>query len=118
MMQSMKAATQWICVLTGACFVGWTHDHTDEIPVVLGIVLILSAILGLVFPAKPWLTGFLLGAPVFLVETLVHFGVIGAPYHPSAGLPWPALLGFVPSMGGALFGSAVRHLSKAVHPAG
>lgn len=113
----MKQAVQWICVLAGAAFIGWTHDHTDEVPVVLGFVLIISGVAGLVFPAKPWLTGFLLGAPVFLVETFVHFGVIGAPYPPSTGLPWAALVAFVPSMGGAFFGSAMRHLNKAENPA-
>ncbi len=103
---------QWVCVLAGAGFVGWSDAHTDEIPVVLGFVLIISAILGGVFPKRPWLTGFLMGAPMFLVEALVHFSVVHAPYAPSAGLPWPALLGFVPAMGGAFFGSAVRHLNR------
>lgn len=101
----------WICVLSAATFIGWTHDHTDEIPVVLGFVLIVSALVAGVFPRRPWITGFLIGAPVFLVETLVHFSLIGAPYPPSSGLPWPALFAFVPSMGGAFFGSAVRHLN-------
>jgi len=108
----MKPVVQWICVLGGAVFVGWCDAHTDEIPVVLGFVLLLSAILGGVFPARPWLTGFLMGAPMFLVETLAHFSVIHVPYTPSAGLPWAALLGFIPAMGGAFFGSAVRHLKR------
>jgi hypothetical protein len=108
----MKNALQWTCVLAGAAFIGWCHAHTDEVPVVLGIILILSTFLSLVFPRWPWLTGFLLGAPVFLVETLVHFSVIHAPYPPSSGLPWAALLGFVPAMGGAFFGSAIRHLNS------
>lgn len=112
----MKLA-YWISVMAAAGFIGWSHDHTDEIPVVLGFVLILSTVVCLVFPKRPWLSGFLLGAPVFLVETLVHFGLIGAPYPASPGLPWPALTAFVPSMGGAFFGSAVRHLSRESNPA-
>jgi hypothetical protein len=103
---------QWLCVAAGAAFIGWTHAHTDEIPVVLGFVLIIGAGLGGVFPRRPWLTGFLLGAPVFVVETGVHYSLIGAPYPPSVGLPWPALLAFFPAMGGAFLGSAVRHLNK------
>jgi hypothetical protein len=109
---------QWVCVLAGSIFIGWSHAHTDEIPVVLGFVLILSAALGLIFPAKPWLTGFLMGAPLFLVETLVHFSLVHAPYPPSSGLPWNALFGFVPALGGAFFGSAVRNLNKEANPAG
>jgi len=110
----MKSAIQWTCVLACAVFAGWSDAHTDEIPVVLGFVLLLSAILGGVFPRQPWITGFLMGAPMFLVETLAHFSVIHVPYTPSLGLPWAALLGFIPAMGGALFGSALRHLNG--HP--
>ena len=108
---------QWVCVLAGSVFIGWSHAHTDEIPVVLGIVLILSTILGLIFPAKPWLAALLLGAPLFFVETLVHFSLVHAPYPPSIGLPWPALTGFVPAFGGSFFGSAVRNLNKEAKPA-
>jgi uncharacterized membrane protein SirB2 len=113
----MRQTIRWFCIIPAAVFVGFTHDHTDEIPVVLGIVLILSAILGLAFPQKPWLTGFLLGIPVFIVETMVHLQWLTAPYPPSAGIPWVALFGLVPAMGGAMFGSAVRHLNKEVKPA-
>ena len=108
----MKQFRQWLCVLVGAGFIRWAHAHTDEIPVVLGFILILSALLGGVFPGRPWLTGLLLGAQPFIVETLVHFHVVHAPYPPSVGLPWAALFAFVPAMGGAFFGSAVRHLSQ------
>src|SRR5579862_10071269 len=108
----MNHVAQWPFVLAGAFLIGWTHAHTDEIPVVLGFVLILSTLLGAVFPRWPWLTGFLTGAPVFLVETLVHFSMIRAPYPPSAGLPWPALTAFVPAMGGAFLGSVVRNLKN------
>ncbi len=114
----MKKATQWICVLACAAFIGWTHAHTDEIPVVMGFILILSAALGLVFPKRPWLAGFLVGIPVFLVETLVHFSLVHAPYPASAEIPWVALVGLIPALGGMFFGSAVRHLKKEVNPAG
>ena len=116
--QSMKQTMQWSCVLAASLFIGWTHDHTDEIPVVLGFVLLLSAILGLAFPRRPWLTGLLTGIPVFVVETMVHFKWIGAPYGASAGIPWVALVALIPAMGGAFFGSAMRHLNKEVNPAG
>lgn len=107
----MKQWTQWSLVLAGSIFVGWSHAHTDEIPVVLGIVLILSAVLGCVFPSRPWLTGFLLGIPPFIVELLAHFGMIQVPYRVAAGIPWAALFGLVPGMGGTFFGSAIRHLN-------
>ena len=107
----MKRA-QWPCVFAAAIIIGWTHSRTDEVPVVLGLVLLLSAILGLVFPSRPWLTGLIIGLPPFFVELLVHFHVIHAPWPASEGLPWPALLGLVPGLGGSLFGSAIRHLNR------
>ena len=107
----MKRA-HWPCVFAAAIVIGWAHSHTDEVPVVLGLVLLLSAILGLVFPSRPWLTAIILGIPPFIVETLVHFGVIHAPYPASEALPWAALLGLIPASGGALFGSAIRHLNR------
>ena len=113
----MKQTAQWVCILAGAVLIGWTHAHTDEVPVVLGLILLLSAILGGVFPRWPWMTGFFLGVPPFIVETLVHYSVIHAPYSPSVGLPWGATFAFIPAMGGAFFGSAVRHFKKESNPA-
>ncbi len=107
----MQSMIQWLFVIAGAAFIGWTHDHTDEIPVVLGFVLIVGALLGSLFPRKPWLTGILVGIPVFLTETMVHFHWIGAPYPPSAGIPWVALVALIPALGAAFFGSAVRKLT-------
>lgn len=114
----MKNITQWACVVISACLIAWAHDHTDEVPVVLGLILILSAILGGVFPRRPWLTGFLMGVSPFIVETLLHYGLIRAPYPASSGLPWAALFAFVPAFGGAFFGSAVRSLSRQQKRAG
>ena len=94
------------------------HDHTDEIPIVLGSILILSSILAGIFPRRPWLTGIIIGVPPFIVETLLHYGLIHAPYPPSAGLPWVALFALIPAMGGAFFGSAVRRLGRQEKHAG
>lgn len=107
----MKRA-QWPLVLAAALFIGWAHSHTDEVPVVLGFVLLLSAILGLAFPSRPWLSGLAIGIPPFIVETLAHFDLIHVPYAASKTIPWAALLGLVPGLGGAFFGSAIRHLGR------
>jgi hypothetical protein len=114
----MKQVIQWVCVVAVAGFIGWTHAHTDEIPVVLGFILILSAILGGVFPRKPWITGIIIGVVPFIVEALHNYGWIHAPYPPSVGLPWAPLVAFLPALGGAWFGSAVRHLSRQKKHAG
>jgi hypothetical protein len=89
----MKQAKRCVRTFVAAAFIGWSHARTDEIPVVLGFILIVSAVVAGVFPQRHWFTRFFIGAPVFLVETFVHFGVIHAPYPPSKGLPWaPASL--------------------------
>ena len=108
----MKSALQWVCVLGGAFFIGWSDAHTDEIPVVLGFALIVSAALGLAFPRLPWVTGLFVGIAPFFVETLAHLAIVHVPYKPSPGIPWAALLGLIPAMGGVMFGAAIRNLNR------
>jgi uncharacterized membrane protein YhhN len=103
---------KWACVLGGAFFIAWSDAHTDEIPVVLGFALVVSAVLGIAFPRLPWVTGFLIGIQPFFVEMLAHLLIVHTPYKPSAGIPWPALLGLIPAMGGVFFGSAIRNLNR------
>lgn len=103
---------KWICVLGGAFFIAWSDAHTDEIPVVLGFALVVSALLGLAFPRLPWVTALLVGIQPFFIETLAHWSIVHTPYKPSAGIPWAALLGLIPAMGGVMFGSAIRNLNR------
>lgn len=97
-------------LLAAIAFIAWAHTNTDEVPIVLGIILILSSVLSGFF-LHPVLVGFLTGIPVFIVELLVHFRLMGAHWAPSAGIPWAALVAFVPAYGGAFFGAAVRKLN-------
>ena len=83
------------------------HTHTDELPIVLGILLLLSAGVAAIFPQRFLLTTALLGAALFVAETLVHFRVLPAPYPVSAGLPWVALTGYVPAALGVALGTAI-----------
>jgi hypothetical protein len=102
---------QWPATVAATLLIAWDQANTAEIPVGLGIVLLLSVTLGLLFPLRPWLTGLITGLAPFCIETLAHFGVIGVPYHLAGGIPWQALLGLVPGLGGSLFGAAIRHLN-------
>jgi hypothetical protein len=95
-------------LLISALFLGWAHTHTDEIPIVLGIVLIVSGVVGILFPRHAVISILVLGPAIFCAETLVHFGVLRAPYPPSNGLPWAALAGFVPAAIGVGVGAMVR----------
>jgi hypothetical protein len=108
--QSMKTAW-WFAAILGPLFLGWAHVHTDEIPVVLGFVLIVSAVLGALEPSRFLVSWAVAGAPLFVAETLVHFGMIGAPYPPSAGLPFVALVAYVPAAIGVAAGAGVRRMT-------
>ena len=103
----------WPCLRAAAAFLVWAHTHTDEIPVVLGFVLIAGGILGAAFPKPFAVTVLVLGAALFCAETLVHFGVLRAPYPPSAGLPWVALVGYVPAILGVGVGAGLRRFGSA-----
>ncbi len=98
--------------MAGVCFVGWAHCHTDEIPIVLGFVLILGFALGAAWSGHFLTSWVLAGAPLFPVETMVHFGWISAPYPPSAGLPFVALVAYVPALLGVAAGTGVRRLMR------
>ena len=71
----------WPSALCGAAFLGWAHCHTDEIPIVFGLVIIVGALLGVVSPRRAVLSWAVVGAPIPVVEILVHYSLIRAPYH-------------------------------------
>jgi hypothetical protein len=106
-MQSMNVA-YWIAVLAGTGFLFFAHSHTDEIPVVFGFVIIVGAILGALMPRRAILSWFLTGAPIPIVETLVHYSLIRAPYPASEGLPFVALIAYVPAAIGVAIGAGLR----------
>ena len=103
----------WPCLIAAAFFIGWCDTHTDEIPIVLGFVLIICGALGLLWPQYFLLTGIVVGLSVFAAETLVNFGVLRAPYPSKPGLPWPALLALIPAMVGAAAGAGIRRMATA-----
>jgi hypothetical protein len=100
----------WPCLIAAVAFLIWTHTHTDEIPIVLGIVLIVSALLAMAFPREFAFTGLFCGGAIFIAETLVHFSILPAPYPPAAGIPWPALFGYLPALFGVGIGVGVRRM--------
>lgn len=97
-----------LLLLLAVLFLMWTHTHTDEIPIVLSLVLLTNGILAAAFPRFVLLSVILAGGAVFAAETLVHFSVLPAPYPPSKGLPWAALIAYVPALAGAGIGYALR----------
>jgi hypothetical protein len=83
-------------------------SHTDEIPIVLGFVLIASALLAVVFPRRFIISAAIIGVCLFVAETLVHYSALHAPYSAGTDLPWMALVGYVPAVLGTAFGVGVR----------
>lgn len=100
----------WPCLLAAAAFLIWAHTHTDELPIVLGFVLISSALLAAAFPDKFVLTAAVTGVSLFVAETLVHYSALSAPYPASKALPWVALFGYVPAVLGTAFGVGVHRI--------
>ena len=112
MMQSMDKL-YWPCLIASALFIGWCDTHTDETPIVLGFVLIVSGALGLLWPRYFLITGVVVGLSVFAAETLVNFGALRAPYPAKSGFAWPALVAVIPAMAGAAAGAGIRRMSAA-----
>jgi uncharacterized membrane-anchored protein YitT (DUF2179 family) len=101
----------WLGLMLATGFLIWAHTHTDELPIVLGFVLIVSALVAAVFPDMVVYTGIITGASLFVAEMLVHFSVLSAPYPASTGLPWVALFGYVPAILGVGIGVGVRRMA-------
>jgi hypothetical protein len=106
-MQSMNAS-YWIVALVGAGFLGFAHCHTDELPIVLGFVIIVGTLLGALSPRRFLLSWVITGAPIPIVETLVHYSLIHAPYPASEGLPFVALIAYIPAAIGVGVGVGLR----------
>ena len=97
-----------LSLLVAAVFLIWVHTHTDELPIVLGLVLLSAGGVAAAFPKRFLTTLLVLGATLFIAETLVHFGLLQAPYAASTGLPWVALVAYVPAAIGAGLGRLIR----------
>jgi hypothetical protein len=69
----------WVVAVAGAAFLGWAHDHTDELTVMFAFVLIIGGILGVLAPRRFLVSWVIAGTPIPIVETLLHYGLIGAP---------------------------------------
>jgi hypothetical protein len=104
--------TYWVAALAGAVFLGWAHDHTDEVPIVFGFVMIVGAVLGAVAPRRYLASWVIASVPVPIVETLLHFRLIGAPYPPAPtkDLPLIALAAAVPALIGVAAGAGLRRM--------
>jgi hypothetical protein len=101
----------WLCLFAAAAFLVWADTHTDELPIVLGFVVIAGAILGAAFPRQSTATSLVVGAAMFIAETMVRFSVLRAPYPPAKGLPWAALVAYAPAILGVGLGAGFRRLT-------
>jgi hypothetical protein len=103
----------WLASTAAAGFIGWAHCHTDELPIVFGFVVITAALLG-AFDAKRFLVNWaIIGAAIPADETLLHFGLIHAPYPPTStgNLPIIALVSYLLALLGLAAGVGLRRLT-------
>jgi hypothetical protein len=110
MLQSMSK-TYWLCLAVAVLCIGFVDTHTDETPIILGILLILSGTLGLVFPKRFLATWLVTGFVPFVTESLVGVGVLHAPWPAGPGISWPSLVALVPALVGAGAGFGIRKLA-------
>ncbi len=99
------------CLAAAALSIGFVDTHTDETPIILGILLILSGALGFAFPKQFFVTWLVTGCVLFVTETLVGYGVLQAPWPTGPGVPWPTLVGLIPALVGAGTGAGIRRLA-------
>jgi hypothetical protein len=106
----------WITAFLGAGFLGWAHCHTDEIPIVFGFVIITGALLGALWPRRAVLSWAFVGAPIPIVELLVHYSLLQAPYAatPLKDLPVITLIVLTVAAIGVAIGAAVRKMTGIV----
>jgi hypothetical protein len=100
----------WPCALLAAGFIAWAHVHTDEIPVIFGFLIILGMLLGAAFRGRFVCSWLLLGAAVPIMELLVHFALVRAPY-PASSLSSIAVIAWVamaPPLIGVALGTWIR----------
>ena len=99
------------CLVAAVLFLGFSDTHTDEDAILLGFVLIASGVLGLIFPRYFATTGIVLGLVMFVTETLVHYGILHAPWPSAPGIPWAPLVALVPALLGAGAGAGIRRIA-------
>jgi hypothetical protein len=104
----------WISLVAAAAFLGWANLHTDEVPILLGFVLIAGGLLGVINPKRFLISLAVIGAPLPIVETLLHFGLVSAPYpaSPLAALPVIALVSYAAALIGVAAGAGVRRMTR------
>lgn len=104
-------ATYFLCLPCSVAALIFLHTHTDELPIVLGSVLILSAVLGVAFPRRWLISLAAVGASLFVAELLVQAAVLRAPWRSAPGIPWVALVAYVPALVGISLGAGLRRYS-------
>jgi len=108
----------WFAAIAGAVFVGWAHDHTDELPIVLGFVLLLGVALGALEPRRFAVSWAIAGAPMAIVEALVRYGRMRAPWPRSEAQPLAALVAYLPAAIGVAVGVGLRLVLQSARAAG
>lgn len=97
----------WIAAVFGSGFLAWAHCHTDEIPIVFAFVIAVGAVLGAIAPRRAVFSWIVAAAPVPLVETLVHYSLLRAPWPASHGFPFEPLIAAVPAGIGVAAGAGL-----------
>ncbi len=100
----------WVAAVAGALFLVWAHVHTDEIPIVFGFVLLVGVLLGVLGSGRFLASWVIAGAPVPVVETLVRYHWMTAPWPPGEASPLNALVALAPALIGVAVGTLFHNV--------
>ncbi len=106
----MKKYLGWICLviaLLGAGFAGWVDFNNDEPQAAVVVILVVTGVLGMVYPKRAWLWAIIcgLGIPaMYMVLRSLGYQPIG---QPSPGW-YASLIALIPAFIGAYAGAAGR----------
>ncbi len=106
----MKRYLGWICLiiaLLGAIMVGWIDFNNDETQAAVLVILILTALLGGLYPQKSWLWAIIVALGLPAVYLTLH--AIGyEPASPPSPGWYASLLALIPAFIGAYAGAIAR----------
>ncbi len=107
---------RWGTILAAMAVVGYVNIHTDEIPIVLTIVLSLSFGIGVLWPKRAWRWAFCTGLALPISQVLAMAFNWHVPYPNTWGGGVASLFAIIPGLIGVYAGVAGRSMAQSVGP--
>ncbi len=102
--------------LVALVLVGWVNTHTDELLVVIPLVVLLAGTFGLSRPRDPWVWAFVIGGAVPLSQLVALTFGWRVPYPNDIASIETSCFAFAPAFIAAYAGAVVRRISPPASP--